>query len=166
VATWKVTVRDGKRGIVLPDVNLDELNGDPTSAYGSIVEDGVWKSVPTDRFVPFDSPGKRIEQKSIFTVKAVSPDGVLRQLPMEGQINNHVQSKDTGLGLQPYIRKGYVVFWDPTDGSTAFCATWGCFAEPDRKKFANFCTQQHKNVTAPDTQRSTFSINPTTSATY
>jgi hypothetical protein len=165
VATWKVITRDGQRGIALPDVDLEQMVTDPTSAYGSIIEDGVWVGVPTDRFVPFMKPATRIEKKALYTVKAVSPDGVLRQLPMEGQINNHVQSKDTGLGLQPYIRKGYVVFWDPTDGRTAFCPTWGCFAEPD-KKFGNFCSQAHKDVTQPDVQRSTFSINPTTSSTY
>lgn len=165
MATWKVITRDGVRGVALPDLDLENLDRDPTSAYGSIIEEGVWVSVPTDRFVPFTKPGKKIEQKAIYTVKAVSPDGVLRQLPMEGQINNHVQSKATGLGLQPYVRKGYTIFWDPADGSTAFCPTWGCFAEP-KKGLNNFCSQEHKNITAPDTQRSTFSINPTTSSRY
>lgn len=166
MATWKVITRDGQRGIVLPDVDLEAMGDkDPTSAYGSIVEDGIWVSVPTDRFVPFSKAGKKIEQKALYTVKAVSPDGVLRQLPMEGQINNHVQSKDTGLGLQPYIRKGFVVFWDPTDGRTAFCPTWGCFAEPV-KQFGNFCSSEHKNITAPEQQRSTFSTNATTTQRY
>jgi hypothetical protein len=165
VATWKVTVQDGERGITLPDVDWEDRTTDPTSAYGSIIEDGVWISVPDNRFMPFQKAGRKIEKKAIFTVKAMSPDGVLRQLPMEGQINNHVQSASTGLGLQPYIRKGYTVFWDPTDGRTAFCGTWGCYAEPD-KKFGNFCCAEHKNTTAPDVNRSTFSINPTTSSTY
>lgn len=163
MATWKVITRDGQRGIVLPDVVREDLDRDPTAAFGSVVEDGEWKSVPKDRFVPFAKPGGRLEAKRMYTIKAHSPDGVLRQIPLEGQINNHTASPDTGLGLQLYIRRGYVVYWDPADHSTAFCPTWGCFAEAN-KKFNNFCTPEHKEISQPEQDRQGFSLNPTTTS--
>ncbi len=170
MATWKVTTReiDGEkvRGIVLPNVDRSELDFIPSAAYGSTpVYDSegllVDVEIPENRFVPFAKPGSRVASKRLFTVKAHAPNGALVQIPMEDQINNHTQSPSTGLGLAPYIRKGFTVYWDPTDGSTAFCGTRDCYAEP--AKGSNFCTAAHKQIAAPDGARDGFGEGATTS---
>lgn len=173
MATWKVSTKeiDGKkvRGIVLPDVDQESLDFKPSAAYGARAitdTDGTVLDVevPKDRFVPFQEAGGRVATKRLFTVKAHTPAGVLVQIPMEDQINNHTQSPSTGLGLAPYIAKGFLVYWDPQDGSTAFCGTRDCYAEP-AAKLGNFCSPAHKEITRPqgDQSLSGFSQGATTS---
>lgn len=171
MATWKVTTReiDGEkvRGIVLPNVDQSELDFKPSAAYGSEVvrdTDGTVLDVivPEDRFVPFAKPGGRIDSKRLLTVKAHTPAGVLVQIPLEDQINNQIASPETALGLQPYIRKGFTVYYDPTDQSLAFCGARDCWAEPV-KKLIHFCSPAHKDLTRPSDDPGKFGEGATTS---
>lgn len=176
MATWKVTTRelDGvkTRGIVLPNVVQEDFDHIPSAAYGSTREtDGkgvvISAEVPEDRFLPFDKPGKRLERKAIVTVKAHTPDGRFIQVPFEDQINNHIASPESGLGIQPYVRKGYTVYWDPATGKSLFCQTWGCHAEANYKLTGDgFCSEAHQMITRPPAQAGSFSLGATTSTRW
>ncbi len=175
MATWKVTTReiDGEkvRGIILPNVIKEDLDHIPSSAYGSIAirdDEGrvVDANVPEDRFFPFAKAGARLETKKLVTVKGVSKGGVLNQYPFEDQINNHVQSPETGLGIQGHIRNGATIWWDPQTGNSLICMTWGCWAEAQHKKFGNFCTAAHRSISLPEKQAAGFGAGATTSATW
>lgn len=175
MATWKVTTQeiDGvkTRGIILPDVNQDDFDHPASAALGAVVtkaSDGQIESVeiPEKRFIPFWKPGRRLETKAIVTVKAVTPDGRLIQIPLEDQINNHVASPETGLGLQGYIRKGFTVFWDPQTGQSAFCQTWGCYAEANYKDHGGYCSEVHAGISKPKVNSQGFSMGATTSTRW
>lgn len=172
---WKVSTReiDGKkvRGIVLPDMNLDDLNFLPGVAFmGENTHDEEGRltdvTVPKDRFFPFAEPGRRIEQKRLFMVKAHHTGGFITQVPMEDQINNHKASPSTGLGLQVYIQKGFLCYWDPADGATAFCSAWGCYAEAKPEFRGQFCCAQHLDQTIASTEGAGFGAGATTRNTW
>jgi hypothetical protein len=167
---WKVTTKeiDGEkvRGIILPDMDLDRLTYLPGVAYlaeNTHDEDGnlVDVQIPKNRFFPFAKPGKRLEKKRLFMVKAHHLGGFITQVPMEDQINNHKASPSTGLGLQNYIRKGFTIYWDPQDGATLFCAAWGCYAEAQEKFRGQFCCESHLETTVQD-EGGAFSAGATT----
>lgn len=176
MATWKVVTRevDGekRRGLILPNVDQTAFDFPPTAAYGSeTTKDDSGRVlevvIPEDRFVPFAKPGGRLETKALRMIKAHTPDGRLVQIPMEDQINNHIASPENGIGLQPYIRKGFLVYWDPQTGKTAFCQTWGCWAEAKYTKELNgFCSLQHNAITEPKVERGGFSMGATTSTRW
>jgi hypothetical protein len=143
----KVTTRDGVRGVIAPDVILDDIDHIPSSAYQAEVtyEDPtdpksrvVDAVVPTKRFVPFQKPGMRLENKALYTVKAFDPGGVLVQLPLEDQINNQIASPQDFVGLTHYERKEYTILFDRNKRKGLFCPTWGCYAEWD-DKIDGFC---------------------------
>jgi hypothetical protein len=171
------TIDDQKvRGVVLPDVDTDAFNHIPSTAIGSVAvrEDEsdvrsriVDAEVPKGRFLPFDRPGRRIETKAIYTVKAHTPDGRLVQLPLEDQINNQIASPENFVGLQYYVRKGFEVFIDFATGKALFCPTWGCYAEWN-DKYHGFCSEAHQAVTKPEAgkEASGFSLGATTSARW
>jgi len=171
----KVSTReiDGEkvRGIVLPDVDLDAIDFIPSAAYGaeSELEDPndsksrvVDATVPEKRFVPFHRPGLRVETKALYTVKAIDPGGVLVQLPMEDQINNHVASPDDFVGLTGFIRQGFTVLYDLQKGKGLYCPTWGCWAEWNDSN-QGFCTGVHLEITKPNRKVTGFSEGATTS---
>ena len=155
---WKVVTRDGVRGLMLPAVDVEEIDHEPDSTYGGSLD---------ERFLPFAKPGMRVEAKSIYTVKGVHKDGTVVQLPLEDQINNNVASPETFLGLQAYIRKGMTVFFDPMQGIGAFCPTWACWAEWNDKNPRGFCCEAHMKATIGENEApSGFAQNATTSSTW
>lgn len=146
MAAWKVVTKeiDGEkvRGIMLPAVDPDATNHEPTAMYGGTME---------ERFMPFQPAGKRVEAKAIYTVKMLKLDGSVVQVGLEDQINNNVAAPSTFLGLHPYVRKGFTIFFDAGTGVGAFCPTWGCWAEWDKKADGGYCSETHQKITVGDT---------------
>lgn len=93
--------------------------------------------------LPFTPPGARLPAKSIFTVKAISPDGVLVQLPLEDQINNNTASPADFVGLRVYQRKGFNILMDLSTGRKVYCPGWDCYA-PSLEQFRGACSAQHE----------------------
>lgn len=170
MATWTNLKQGDKEGILLPDIDRMNFPHEPTAAYGSTTKkarDGsnLDTDVPEKRFVPYAEPDARIEAKAIYTVKAMSPDGVLVQLPLEDQINNNVASPETFVGVQAYVRKGFTLFFDTATGKGAFCPTWGCWAKWNADN-RGFCTPRHAQITRPEASQNGFSMAATTSARW
>lgn len=162
---YKVT----KDGITLPNVDR-EMYPTPSAAFGAVVEtddDGRVLSVelPEDRFFPFAKPGGRVKHDVLYTVKAMKPSGVVVQLPLEDQINNHVASPENMVGIMPYVRKDFIMFWDMAKMKGDFCPTKDCFAKWN-DEFAGFCDPSHKQITAPRGESLGFGEGATTSKSY
>jgi hypothetical protein len=149
------------RGIYLPNVDADSFDHIPSAAYEAVAEredpndprspvmDAV---VPDGRFLPFQPAGKRVPGKRIYTVKAIAPDGRVVQLALEEQINNQIASPADFVGLQFYVRKGFIPLFDMVTGTPVFCPTFDCWAEAgevqgSKNKLGGFCTLKHKSVT-------------------
>lgn len=159
-----------QRFLVLPKIDLEEHEM-PSTAYGVSVEhddDGRPLKVELGaRRVPFDRPGKRVEAKRLYTVKAVKADGTLVQVPYEEQINNQKASPQDALGLRVYQRRGQHMLFDFETHKGAYCPTWGCWAEWN-DDFDGFCCNEHRAITKPRdaVTGSPFEQNATTSATW
>lgn len=168
--SWKTKKVDGVEHLVLPNVDR-ELNELPSGAYGAIVthdKDGRTETVelPEERLVPFQDAGKRVEFKRLYTIKGMSPDGTLVQIPFENQINNNVASPENAIGLRGYLRRGFTVFFDFETHEGAFCPTWGCWAKWD-EDHQGFCSPSHQGITKPrDDAGSRFGQNATTSSSW
>lgn len=104
-----------------------------------------WLSDGESVVLPFTPPGQRLPNKSIFTVKAISPDGVLVQLPLEDQINNNTASPVDFVGLRVYQRKGFNILMDLTSGETVYCPAWDCYA-PSLGQFRGACSGVHETA--------------------
>ncbi len=113
----------------------------------------------------FAEPGRPVEHKVIYTVKAISPDGVLVQLPLEEQINNHVASPEDFVGLRFYTRKGFTVLWDFEHRLGVYCPTRDCWAKWN-DSFDGACSPQHKAITIPTKEPGKFSDGATTSRSW
>ena len=149
------TFESTEEGIKLPPVDREEFEL-PSSAFGAKVKlnkDGnpVTVTIPKENILPFAEPGKRVGAKRLYTVKAVKPDGSVTQIPFEAQINNNVASPENALGLQYYVRKGFMVLFDFGSGTGAFCPTWDCWAKWN-PEFGGFCCLAHKEITAPESE--------------
>ena len=163
MADYKVT----KEGLILPNVDREEYPT-PSGAYGAeavLDDDGRVVSVELakDRLMPFAKPGKAVKHDVLYTVKAMKPSGAVVQLPLEDQINNQVASPENMVGVSPYVRKGYILFWDK--GKGVFCPTKDCFAKWD-DKFTGFCHPSHRAITAPEGDSKGFGEGATTSRTW
>ena len=166
---WKVVEQDGQRGLILPDVDAEDFDMPTSAAYQAEVEladdDQILSvKVPTKRFVPFAKPGLRVEADRLYTVKAVTPSGMLVQIPLEDQINNQKAAPSMALGLAVYSIKGFLIYYDITSQVGAWCPTKNCWAEWNAK-YAGFCVPAHRAITKPEAPVSGFSLNPTTSDT-
>jgi len=166
---WTIKTIDGVRGIVLPDIVVEDLVTIPSGAYGAIVDiadDGQVLSaeVPTERFVPFAKPGLRVEADRLYTVKAMTISGVLVQVPLEDQINNQKAAPGMAVGLSLYAIKGHTIFYDVATQTGAFCPTKNCWAEWNAR-LTGFCVPAHQSITKPEAPVGGFSLNATTSAT-
>lgn len=156
-------------------VTLDRVAEPVLGAYGvefdkdddgQPIADSVRYPGEGDTFtVPFAPPGRKVEHKVIYTVKALSPDGVLVQLPLEEQINNHVASPEDFVGLRFYTRKGFNLFWDFEQRLGVFCPTRDCWAKWNIQ-FDGACSPQHKAITIPTKAPGKFSDGATTSRAW
>ncbi len=162
MAKYKVT----KEGITLPNVNREDYPT-PSGAYGAVStldDNGNVLSVELeeDRVMLFDKPAKRVKHDVLYTVKAMKPSGAVVQLPLEDQINNQVASPENLVGVMPYVRKGFILFWDTAKGKGVFCPTKDCFAKWNYK-IAGFCDPSHLAITAPEGKNLGFGEGATTS---
>lgn len=112
----------------------------------------------------FEEPGQPLAGKRLVTIKAITPTGVILQLPFEPQINNQVGGDPQDmLGLLKYTRKGYILLWDK-QYNTLFCKAWDCWAK-GQAQFEGFCCAPHKMYTSPDAPASTLGSGVTTRRT-
>lgn len=162
---YKVT----KEGIILPNVDR-ELFPTPSAAFGAVVKhdkDGRVLSVELeeDRLFPFHKPGGRVKHDVLYTVKAMKPSGAVVQLPLEDQINNHVASPENMVGIMPYVRKDFVMFWDMAKNKGEMCPTKDCWAKWN-DKFTGFCHPDHLAITSPQGNSLGFGEGATTSKSF
>lgn len=133
---------------------------------GKVIEDSV--HYPEDMSMvelAFAPPGRRVEHKVIYTVKAIGPDGTIVQLPLEEQINNHVASPEDFVGLRFYTRKGFRLLWDFEQSKGVFCPTRDCYAAWN-DEFSGTCSPQHEKITVPKQSPGRFSDGATTSRSW
>lgn len=166
---WKVTTKDGQKGIMLRTIDR-EYHELPSTAYGAEVEhdhdkNPIKVTLAEDRFLPFGKVGARVAAKRLYTVKGEKPDGTVIQIPLENQINNNVASPENAIGLQMYQRRGINVLFDFETGEAAFCPTWDCWA-PWNGKLNGFCSEEHKAITKPDPGNSPFGSQVTTTRSW
>lgn len=126
-----------------------------SAAFGSkskLDEDGrvlevAWaqdgEEVPLE-FQPPDSP----RVLPLYTVKAISPSGVLVQVPMEDQINNHGAAPEALPYLRTLERRGYTILMDMEEGRGVFCPAGDCWAAWD-DQFGGFCSPRHRRIANP-----------------
>ena len=154
------TLPEAATGVKLREVNREDYEF-PSTAYGAkckFDKDGnvTGVTLPKERFLSFDKPGKRIDAKRLYTVKSEKANGAVVQLPLEGQINNNVASPDNYIGIRKYQKRGFNIFFDFETGIGAFCPARDCWAAWNNS-FGGFCTPAHKELTQPE-QRSGGSI--------
>ncbi len=156
-------------------LTLDRVETPSASAYGVEFDlDSAGRPIANtvkyagdgdDISLKFASPGLPVEHKVIYTVKAISPDGTLVQLPLEEQINNHVASPEDFVGLRFYTRKGFTVLWDFEHRLGVYCPTRDCWAKWNNT-FDGACSPQHKSITIPTKEPGKFSDGATTSRAW
>lgn len=156
-------------------VTLDRVDNPQASTFGvefdvdedgKVIEDSVRYPEDGDSIeLKFAEPGARVEHKVIFTVKAINPHGVIVQLPLENQINNHVASPDDFVGLRFYTRKGFVLLWDFENARGVFCPTRDCHAAWN-DEFSGTCSPEHEAITVPKQTPGRFSDGATTSRSW
>lgn len=95
--------------------------------------------------LPFQAPGGLIPARNIRTVKAISPDGVLVQLPLENQINNNVASPEDRIGLRVYQRKGFTILFDFETGRGVYCPGSDCWAQAN-DAHRGACSASHEAI--------------------
>lgn len=144
--TKEPTSEDSAKGHRVPKVANPSSGAFSTKSV--IDKDGVitsteWLTKGDSIELPFTPPGARLPAKSIFTVKAISPDGVLVQLPLEDQINNNTASPADFVGLRVYQRKGFQILMDLSTGQKVYCPGWDCYA-PSLEQYRGACSAQHE----------------------
>lgn len=102
------------------------------------VEDGGFVNLP------FTEPGLPTPVKNIYTIKALSPDGVLVQLPLADQINNNVASPEDFVGLRVYQRKGFQLLFDLDTATGIYCPLWDCWARWSHQ-YRGACSPTHES---------------------
>ena len=170
------------------DFDLDNIG--PMS-YLAQPEGEITGSVDTQTFsikekllegLIFEQPGRRLEAgRSLRTVKALKPNGILAQLPFEMQINNGASGEVAdAIGLRYYARKGFLIFMDIDNLQPVYCFARNCHAAAMVEKLAGvypeninvigsgYCTYDHMVFTEPSLGReaSGFSIGATTSRSW
>lgn len=116
--------------------------------------------------LPFTEPGGRTPSRGLYTVKAVSPDGVLVQLPLQDQINNNTASPEDYVGLRVYQRKGYQLLFDIDTARGVYCPASDCWA-PWLDQFRGACSGVHERELFSNSDNAgNFSQGATTSRTW
>lgn len=104
------------------------------------------------RVLYFQSPGRNLAKKRLYTVKAIHRDGRLVQLPFEEQIQNNAGGDPAdAIGLHRYERKGIHILIDWPTLIPVYCASWGCFAAAAQNgNHVAFCSLRHAQHTLPN----------------
>jgi hypothetical protein len=84
----------------------------------------------------------------LYTVKAITPGGVLVQIPLEDQINNHGAAPDALPYLRTLQRRGYTILMDMEEGRGVFCPAGDCWAAWN-DQFGGFCSPRHRQIANP-----------------
>lgn len=103
----------------------------------------------------FQTAGRNLPKKRLYTVKAIHRDGRLVQLPFETQIQNNAGGDpEDAIGLHRYERKGIHVLIDWDTLIPVYCASWSCFAAAAQNgDHVAFCTARHQQHTLPNQQK-------------
>lgn len=115
----------------------------------------------------FDVPARRLEQgRALRTIKHLKPNGVLGQIPFEGQINNTAAGDmSDAIGVKKYQRKGSIIFFDFDNAQPVYCMARNCFAAAmipelveEYPQHANvvgsgYCSYDHMVFTEPNLAR-------------
>ncbi len=156
------------------------------SGFASFIPDGTDISVYSTnqefmidedkvRVLYFQTAGRNLPKKRLYTVKAIHRDGRLVQLPFETQIQNSAGGDaEDAIGLHRYQRKGIHILIDWDTLIPVYCAAWGCFAAAAQNgDFVAFCSVRHSQHTLPNQQQGDagqamgmFSKGSTTSRTW
>jgi hypothetical protein len=173
------------------DFNLDGIG--PMS-YLAQPEGEITGSIDTQEFtikeellkgLTFEPPGRKLERgRALRTVKALKPNGVLSQLPFEGQINNGAAGdvKDA-LGIRYYQRKGFLIFMNFDTLEPIYCFARNCHAAAMVPQLAQrfpqhadvigsgYCSYEHMVFTEPNLARNAaglgmFGLNATTTRSW
>lgn len=176
-------------GVPLPaDFDLDSLS--PASFLVQPVGK-ITGSIDTQQFVVieerlegliFTKPALPLERgRALRVVKAISPNGVLVQLPFEGQHNNAAAGEpQDALGIRYYQRKGFLILMNMDTLIPIYCFARNCHAAAMRLELSNvypqhadvtgsgYCSFAHMEFTEPNLARtrSPFEIAATTTQTY
>ena len=127
------------------------------------------------RVLYFQTPGRNLPKKRLYTIKAIHKDGRLVQLPFEEQIQNTAGGDpQDAIGLHRYQRKGIHILIDWDTLIPVYCASWGCFAAAAQNgAHVAFCHLRHAQHTLPNqysgdnsAMMSMFSKNVTTSRVW
>lgn len=100
----------------------------------------------------FQTPGRNLPKKRLYTIKGIHKDGRLRQFGYEEQIQNTAGGDpEDAIGLHRYQRKGIHMLIDWDTMIPVYCGAWGCFAQADQTGEAvGFCSLRHAAHTLPN----------------
>lgn len=100
----------------------------------------------------FQTKGRNLPKKRLYTIKGIHRDGRLRQFGYEDQIQNTAGGDpEDAIGIRRYERKGIHMFIDWVTMVPVYCGAWGCFAQADQTGEAvAFCTTRHAQHTLPN----------------
>lgn len=155
-----------------------EITGNLDTQEFSILEDRL-------RGLTFEEPARQLEQgRALRTVKALKPNGIMAQLPFEGQVNNGAAGDvSDALGIRYYQRKwgkAGIIFMDFDTLQPVYCFARGCHAAAMVPALAavypqhtdvigsGYCSYEHMVFTEPNLARNSqgqglFGLNATTS---
>lgn len=123
----------------------------------------------------FQTAGRNLPKKRLYTIKGIHKDGRLRQFGFEEQIQNTAGGDpEDAIGLHRYQRKGIWLLIDWETMIPVYCGAWGCFAQADQGGEAvAFCSLRHAAHTLPNKYKEgdqammgLFSKNSTTSRVW
>ncbi len=164
------TVEEAPKGRTFPKVKKPSAAAFGTESTldeeGRVLETKWKDSKGNTVALPFTEPGQATNNRNLYTVKAISPDGVLVQLPLENQINNNTASPEDLVGLRLYQRKGYTILFDMTLFRGVYCPAADCWA-PWLDEHRGACSGLHeRQLNAQKDNAGNFSQGVTTSSTW
>lgn len=141
----------------IPEGIMDSDLLSPTSFLAKVLEvgeftdDTVFQIDPEKaKGLPFHQPNRNLQRKSLYTIKAVKPDGRLVQIPFEAQLMNNAGGDPAdAIGLRREQRKGTILLveWDTL--IPLYCPAADCYAKAN-PEFTYFCHPRHRALTLPN----------------
>lgn len=138
-----------------------ELYG--SAGFASYIPDGTDVSVYSSdqefmidedkvKVLYFQTAGRNLQKKRLYTIKAIHRDGRLVQLPFEAQIQNNAGGDPAdAIGMRRYERKGIHILIDWSTLIPVYCGAWSCFAAAAQNgEHVAFCSMRHAQHTLPN----------------